>query len=154
TGATGIMLNASSARGLDVEYLTPAEIHGFGLSSPRVARSGLVPSIEIGALKLTTVPIEVSETELTSSADGVIGSDVFRDFLIRIDNRTASLDLTPLAGSSCAQCAKAIRVGPLLLVRARVNGSADGYFILDSGSPFSLVSSKLAPSGEGGETVT
>jgi hypothetical protein len=45
------------------------------------------------------------------------------------------------------QCSKAYRLGHLLLLRGTVNGSTEGYFILDSGSPHSVVSRKLAPYG-------
>jgi hypothetical protein len=57
---------------------------------------------------------------------------------------------------------KAFRAGNLLLLHGTVNGHADGYLVLDSGSPHSLVSRKLVPmngptavfaGAQGGESV-
>jgi hypothetical protein len=96
--------------------------------------------------------VDVSETNLAPDADGLIGLDVFKDFLIRLDARRRTLELTPFPeqegetsreSSACHECLRAYRLGSLLLVRGTVNGHASGYFILDSGSPYTVVSRKL-----------
>ena len=96
-------------------------------------------------------------------ADGIIGANVFQEFLIRLDPRAHVLELHPFRdraessgrssdpwfdydGPRCANCdrlALAYRVGHLLLLPATLNGRQHGYFMLDSGSTYSAVSQDL-----------
>jgi hypothetical protein len=43
---------------------------------------------------------------------------------------------------------KAVQVGHLLLVKARLDGETSGQFLLDTGAAYSLVSRDLAPAGQ------
>jgi tetratricopeptide (TPR) repeat protein len=145
TGATGVVLNAS-VREPRLEFVTAAALAGFGSSAPAHARVALAESFTVGDLNIANLLLEVSDTDLTKDADGLIGLDVFQDFVIRLDPRGHKLDLTPHdPAAECQDCTRAYRLGHLLLVRAKVNGSGEGYFILDTGSPFTLISRKLMP---------
>lgn len=147
TGATGVTLNASAGRSVGLELIGPDVITGFGSAPPAPARVALAALFETGALQITNLLAKVSEIELTPDADGMVGLDVFQDFLIHLNPRARTLELTPLDDreASCADCTQAYRLGHLLLVRAEVNGHGDGYFILDTGSPYTLISRKLMP---------
>jgi tetratricopeptide (TPR) repeat protein len=149
TGATGVALNASAGRDAGLEQLAPAALAGFGSASPTPAHAALAATFETEALKIANLLVNVSETELTPGADGIIGLDVFQDFLIRLDPRARKLELTPFeqqeAGANCTDCTRAFRLGHLLLVRGTVNGHGEGYFILDTGSPYTLISNRLMP---------
>jgi predicted aspartyl protease len=153
TGASGVVLNASAARGLNLETLVPMALAGYGSGPIGMAQVTLASCFEVGGFKLSNPLVEVSQTEVTREADGIVGLDLFENFLIRMDTHERMLTLTPFTAehneSLCADCVRTYRLGHLLLVRARVNGSADGYFILDSGAPYSLVSRKLLQRGEG-----
>lgn len=154
TGATGIVLNASAGLRMEFEFLAEAVFWGFGSATPAGARIARAALFETGVLKMTNLLLYVSDTDLMPAADGVIGLDVFKDFLIRLDSPSRTLDLTPFRGQAesqseerlaCRDCMRAYRLGELLLLRGTVNGHADGYFVLDSGSPYSLISRKLVP---------
>jgi tetratricopeptide (TPR) repeat protein len=150
TGATGVTLNASAGRNAGLEILAPAALVGFGSAAPTRASIALAASFETGAaLKITNLLVEVSETELTPDADGMIGLDVFQDFLIRVDPHARQLELSPFderdTSLTCVNCTQAYRLGHLLLVPAEVNGHGEGYFILDTGSPYTLISQMLMP---------
>jgi tetratricopeptide (TPR) repeat protein len=145
TGATGITLNASSGRKIALEFLAPAALWGYGAAPPTPARLALADRFQTAELKIANLLVEVSETELTLDADGFIGLDVFKDFLIHIDPLARKLELSPLGKTSCAACTKAYRLGHLLLIRGEVDGHGGGYFILDTGTPYTLISRKLMP---------
>jgi hypothetical protein len=152
TGATGIVLNASAGAEMDLEFLADAALSGYGSATPAVARVARAASFETGDLRIENLLVHVGETSLTRDADGFIGLDVFKDFLIRVDSPARRLELTPFAAPTsgdesraCDGCMRAYRLGSLLLLRGTINGHSDGYFVLDSGSPFSMVSSKLVP---------
>jgi hypothetical protein len=157
TGATGIVLNASALKAsgeseMNLEFLADAALSGFGSATPALARIARAVSFETGGLKMANLLLDVSETDLTQEADGLIGLDVFKDFLIRLDSPSRILELTPfdeavrstgVNGPACGECMRAYRLGSLLLVRGTINAHAEGYFILDSGSPYSMISRKL-----------
>lgn len=153
TGASGIVLNASAARGLSLENLLPMAFAGYGSGPMGMAQVTLASCFEVGGFKLNNPLVEVSQTELTGDADVILGLDLFENFMIRVDSRERMLTLTPFpaepSDGRCADCLRTYRLGHLLLVRARINGRSDGYFILDSGTPYSLVSRKLLQGGEG-----
>jgi hypothetical protein len=157
TGATGIVLNASATCTRDLEFLAPAALSGFGSARSLTARVGLAASFESGDFQIVNLLVEVSDRELTHEADGVIGLDVFKDFLIRLDPRERVLDLTPLQDADrhrCSTCTPFYRMGHLLLVRGTVNRISDAFFILDSGSPQTVISRKIVPPGSATATMS
>ena len=152
TGASGITLNAVAASKLGLDYLTDAAVMGFGSGSPAPARMMRAESFESGGLTISNLAVEVTQSKLIPGADGIIGPDLFRDFFVRLDFPGRNLELTPFDGpfarsesdaSSCADCHRAWRIGHLLLMQGAVDGRVEGYFIIDSGSPCSFVSSKV-----------
>ncbi len=149
TGATGIVLNASAACDLQLEYLAPAALVGFGGKAPAAARVALAANLRVGTFQMSNVLVNVGSAELVREADGVVGLDVFKDYLIQLDARSRHLQLTPFPASAssteCTGCVRANRLGHLLLVRGSVNGTREGYFILDTGSPKTIVSKTLMP---------
>jgi hypothetical protein len=160
TGATGIVLNASAGSRMDLHFLADAVLSGFGTTQPITARVARAASFEAAGLKISNLLLHVSATNLTGAADGMIGLDVFENFLIRLDPSAHKLELTPFAQSegtqgegtaACQECLRFYRLGPLLLLRATVNGKAEGYFVLDTGSRYSMISNKLvSQSGRAG----
>jgi hypothetical protein len=155
TGATGIVLNASAGSQMDLHFLADAMLSGFGTTQPITARIARAASVEVAGLKISNLLFHVCATDLTRAADGMIGLDVFENFLIRLDPPAHKLELTPFAqseatsreGTACRECLRFYRLGPLLLLRATVNGKAEGYFVLDSGSRCTMISNKLVSQG-------
>jgi aspartyl protease len=143
TGASGVVLNASAAAGMDLAYLADAAIAGFGSDAPAAARVVRAASFDCGALRILNLPVQIVRTDLIPGVDGVVGLDVFRDFLIRLDFRARTLQLAPLADSGCPGCRPIYRLGHLLLMPGTIHGHAQGYFVIDSGSHCSLISGTL-----------
>jgi hypothetical protein len=145
SGASGIILNPAAPAGSRLELLSQASIGGFGGSNPASATIALAQTVEAGEWKIQNVLIQASDRKLAPGADGIIGLDVFQDFLIRLDLRSHVLELLPFEGASGSAMSPAYRLDHLLLLRGTVNGHAEGYFILDTGSAVSVVSRDLVP---------
>jgi tetratricopeptide (TPR) repeat protein len=144
SGAKGLVLNPAAGRAPHLETLTGSVLYGFGSEEPTLGRVALAASLELGALKITNVLAQVSDTDLVSQADGLIGLDVFKDFVIHLNPRSRRLDLEPLdSAQACADCNQIYRLENLLLLHATINGQAEGNFILDTGSPLSLISHRM-----------
>ena len=153
SGADGIFMRGERAQRAGLERLASARVGGVGSAHDRSAFVGLAHQISIGELKLKDCLVKVTEPGSFPDADGVIGLNVFENFLVRIDPSSRTLDLVPFAdrrdGDSAAPGAvRAFRVGHLLLVHALMNGRRDGYFLLDTGASFSST-----PEAGDGDTV-
>jgi len=73
TGASGIVLNASAGCDEQLELLASAALSGFGSEAPRAAHVALGGSIQVGDLLISNPLLQISATNLTPDADGVIG---------------------------------------------------------------------------------
>ena len=148
SGAHGLVLNPAAGRGAGLEMLAGAAVFGFGAAQPTLGWVALAASVEADTFKIANVLVEVSDTKLVPQGDGLIGLEVFKDFVIRLNARSRRLDLEPfdIAGA-CADCSQAYRVDHLLLLHGNINGQAEGNFILDTGSPINLISRTMVTAG-------
>jgi hypothetical protein len=100
--------------------------------------------------------ISVAGQSLEGIQDGLIGSNVFSEFLITLDFADGKLRLNPLPGYHIGEefqdrveipemrdAARVFRFGHILLVPVRV-GSRDGLFVLDTGAARTMMSYDLA----------
>ena len=182
TGADGILITSKAVRNLGLETLTRSQISGLGQQAPANALVAIAQTVEIEDFRLQNSVLQVSDAELTPGADGIIGANVFQEFLIRLDARSHALELRPFSSraqapvrfsdpwvdyegspydepicESCDHRTPAYRIGHLLLLRATFQslksvGQQDGYFLLDSGSTYSAVSKDVADGMPGGRT--
>lgn len=159
TGADGIVVNRNSVRTAALEPLVDSALEGLGKGSATKATLTLAESVSFGDLRWTNRFVQVIDANFLPGADGVIGTNVFQEFLVRIDARSGTLDLSPFDqrpaplrhltdswmtynGEFCSTCngfVPAFRVGHLLLIRTTRDNGNDGLFLIDSGSAYSVV---------------
>jgi predicted aspartyl protease len=96
TGANGIVVKRRTAEKAGVAKLTETKIGGVGDKGPRNAYVGTANSIRIGELEFQDCPVEVIESRSVADEDGLIGADVFEDFLVDIDFPDEKLKLSEL----------------------------------------------------------
>lgn len=144
SGAEGVYINERSARKLDLDLVVEMRVGGFGSDGHATGQLGIAGRMTIGSLEFENSLVRVLDLGWLSEADGVIGTDVFKDFLLRIDPRKRSLELTPYPEEPMPGANKMYRVGHHLLVRGLANGRAQGYFLLDTGASASLLSKEAA----------
>ena len=162
TGAAGIAISPRSAEKLGLEYMADAGLHGVGQSVE--TRKTLAESVRIGDLRLRNCVVDVADRALADDIDGVIGANLFQQFLVRLDARRRTLELLPYpdeapwwqsqeqlwAGRDRSVPAGMEGLTPvcqaahLLLVSAKLDKDASGYLILDTGAAFSSVSRQMA----------
>jgi len=146
TGAEGVVIRPRAAEKLGLEFLGEKQFQGAGEGEPVNGMTGLARTVSIGDLRLKNCLIDVSESLPAGDVDGVIGPALLQQFLIRFSAAEKRLELLPF---NTPAGAKAIQVGHLLLVKSRIDGDRFGYFLLDTGASFSLVSDDLAIAGQG-----
>ena len=85
TGAGGIFINHRLAEKAGIEPLLHTTTGGIGDRGGIKTFIGYAKSIKIGQLEFENCLVEVSEGRTGLDADGLIGADVFSDFLVTID---------------------------------------------------------------------
>lgn len=96
TGASGILISRSIAEHAGISKISQTKVWGVGDKGRRNAYFGVADSIKIGELEFQNCPVEVIEQRSVVDDDGLIGADVFEDFLVEIDFPNEKLKLSQL----------------------------------------------------------
>jgi len=164
TGAGGIMLGNRFAERAGVKRLAEGEIAGIGNGPAVKGWIGYAPAILIGDLKLENCIVQVPEKGSIDDSGGLIGSDIFRRFLVKINFTGQRLDLDPLPGpawdgnsltnryegSELAGFSQMLVVHHYLLIPTLISESTkaeqtQGLFLFDTGAQLNMISTNLAP---------
>lgn len=148
SGARGILVYRSAARGLELEPMVASQVGGLGTGDTAESVLSLARTLAIGDLRLRDCLVEVSSREIVAGTDGVISPNVFERFLVRIDPRARVLELAPRGDSPsgpAAQDQPAVNLGGLILVRAQSGRGGEGWFLVDTGAAFTAVDRESAP---------
>lgn len=96
TGAGGITINRRFAAQAEVKRLTSVGIGGIGDQGDARGYAAYADSIRIGNLEFRNCLLEVIDRASVVDQDGLIGADVFRQFLIELDFPNRKLHLSQL----------------------------------------------------------
>jgi tetratricopeptide (TPR) repeat protein len=96
TGASGILVDRHIAERAGVNKLMETRIGGIGDKGSKGGYVGIANSIKIGELEFQNCPVEVLEQRSVVDEEGLIGADVFQDFLVDIDFPKEKFRLSPL----------------------------------------------------------
>jgi len=175
TGASGFLLTADAAAALRLTPVGRGSVGGFGDEGAAKAYSAKVDSIRIGGLEFENCAVGVLSTKpAVMRSDGLIGGDVFEDFLLTLDFPGRELRIDPLparqqgAGEAASlslatdgasgedshldriidpsmkDWVKVFRVYHDMILPVRVNGGSSRLFIVDSGAAGNLISPEAA----------
>lgn len=124
TGAAGIVISPRSAERLGLEYLADAGLRGVGQSGVET-RKMLADSVRVGDLRLRNCVVDVADRALADQIDGAIGSNLFQQFIVRLDAHRRILDLIPYPGGVAAGPIPGAALGSPGPDRAPRNGELD-----------------------------
>jgi tetratricopeptide (TPR) repeat protein len=171
TGANGFYLNRRIAEKAGIRKVVQTNISGIGDQGPSKGYIGFADSVTIGDFEFVGCYVEVAESRQIDGADGIIGSDVFDQFLVDVDLPNAKLRLSELplhpdnlpsssAAAPTSDSAPPVldryvapemksftpvyQIGQLLIIRTKVEEAAPGLFALDTGSGLNQMSSAEA----------
>jgi predicted aspartyl protease len=157
TGAGGILINSKAAEKLGLRKLREIKVGGIGDEGERAAYAGMADTVRIGSVAFASTIVRVSDKKGFPDIDGLIGMDVFSDFLVTLDFPKRVLRLTPLPNYAddgephdraispeLKGFTGVYRLGHSLLIPTRVSDSAPVLFIIDTGAGRTLIASDLA----------
>jgi Aspartyl protease/Tetratricopeptide repeat len=96
TGASGLYINSSLAKRAGLKPLTQTQVSGIGDNGPQSGYVAVADSIKIGGLEFRNCLVEVSDRRNIVGDDGLIGMDVFSQFVVTLDFPWRKLTLGPL----------------------------------------------------------
>jgi len=163
TGASGIVIGNKLAEKVGVVKIAETSFRGVGEGFTR-SYYAWIDKIKIGDLEFKDCIVEVSTKNDIADEAGLIGTDVFDDFLVTLDFREEKLFLAPLPRNPAAtgqegealdryiapemqSFAKVYRFGHNLVVPTvlgTATKNATGLFVLDTGASSNTISEDLA----------
>ena len=159
TGAGGIVIQRSAAERAGITSIADASLRGFGDNLKlRSGYIGLADRVRIGSVEFGDAVIQVSNQTFEEIQDGLIGTNVFSEFLVTLDFAGRKLHLDPLNGyqpgtedsidasmpGDGAGWARVYQFGHMLLIPTRVGEARDALFAIDTGAARTLISYDLA----------
>jgi predicted aspartyl protease len=96
TGASGITISRAAAMFLGITREDSAQLGGIGDKGDVKTSIAHVASVKIGDLEFTNCRVEILEQWGVLDSDGLIGGDVFRDWLLTLDFPKHELRVSPL----------------------------------------------------------
>ncbi len=96
SGASGLLVGRAFAQHAGLKFKEDAKIGGFGDHGPRLAHLAYASTIRIGKLEFENCMVRITDSREVLGMDGLIGSDVFRSYLVSINFPDHKLGLSPL----------------------------------------------------------
>jgi predicted aspartyl protease len=150
TGASGITITRRFAEKIGARRLSDAAISGVGKTGATHGYQAWVDKVSIGNLDFHDCFVHVAPDSV-AGLDGVIGSDVFENFLVIVDFPAHKLLLEPLPTSSpdgphtdLTALTPAFAFGHLLLLETQVGERNGGLFVIDSGANLTNITPEAA----------
>jgi tetratricopeptide (TPR) repeat protein len=160
TGASGVILNPAAAGRAGVASLSTAHMLGIGDGGDQSTKVGIAEQMRIGDVEFANFPVEIGERKFMEDVQGLIGTDVFSRFLIKLNIPESVMELTPFppfpdgnedwdahdrqVSEATPASVLARRTSHLLLVRTLVNENRLVWFGVDTGSSANLINEELA----------
>ena len=98
TGASGILIDRRIAQKAGLSKISDTTLGGFGDQGESSGYFAMASNIKIGTLEFRDCPVVVLDKRSVLGEDGLIGTDVFQEFLIDLDFRNKKLRLGTLPG--------------------------------------------------------
>ena len=171
TGAGGFIVNSRVAQKAGLQKLSALRVGGIGDDGPAQGYSAYADTITVGDLQFKNCYVQVVEHLRVADEDGLIGTNIFEDFLVDLDFPDKKLRLSPLeplpdtslgelslhsempikpnphnrmVPEKYASFEKVYRVGRDLLIPTQINDSLPRLFLLDTGGWDNMITPALA----------
>jgi tetratricopeptide (TPR) repeat protein len=150
TGSSGITITRKLAEKIGASKLAEQALEGVGKSGAAVGYKAWVDKVVIGDLEFHDCFVHATPREI-AEVDGIIGMDIFSQYLITLDLPARKLRLEPIPARSndgppaqVEAFSQTFTLGHFLLLPTEVGKKATGLFVIDSGSNANTISPELA----------
>jgi tetratricopeptide (TPR) repeat protein len=160
SGASGIAISPKLAEKAGLEVASPEtfETRGIGDRKAQATIAYMARELRAGEVAFADYPITAFQSARSADYDGLIGPDVFRRFIIKIDFPQLAISLEPrpngnvdetegpvdFKGTPAPGFYRVFRFGDHLAVPAFINGGRSALFLVDSGSSSNVIDTETA----------
>jgi len=155
TGASGLTIGKKLAEKIGAMRLSGQSLEGLGNAGPASGYNAWVDKINIGDLEFHDCVVHVSvKNDMDGEGeDGLIGTDIFDQYLVTLDFPGRKLLLRPLPTTAetsddsdrgTGPFSRILSFGHLLLLPTKAGPAASGLFIIDTGAHSDFISTALA----------
>lgn len=159
TGASGIAVSPKMAKRAGLEHLgaQTTEAKGIGNEKAQASLEYLAAEVRVGNVTFADYPVNTFRSAQSPDYDGLIGADVFKQFLVDLDFPKLEIRLEPRAGgppstedredaadTPAAGFHRAFRAGDNLALTTSMNDKLTGLFLVDSGSTVNAIDTATA----------
>jgi predicted aspartyl protease/thioredoxin-like negative regulator of GroEL len=96
TGAPGILISRNIADRAGLKPFSQTELSGIGSKGAQAGFTAYADSIQVGGMEFRDCFVRVLDSRWVAQSDGLIGLDVFGNFLVTMDYPMRRLGLSPL----------------------------------------------------------
>jgi tetratricopeptide (TPR) repeat protein len=96
TGAGGLLVSRAVAKRAKLQSYSEVEVRGIGDEAEKSGSTAFADKIQVGGMEFEDCAVEVVDGPRLAGIDGLIGPDVFSDFLVTLDYPGRKLILGPL----------------------------------------------------------
>jgi tetratricopeptide (TPR) repeat protein len=150
TGASGLTISRKLAEKAGAIKLSEHSLEGVGNSGPAKGYEAWIDKVTVGEFEFHNCHVHVSPQE-NADYDGLIGTDIFDEFMVTVDFPGRKLHLEPLPKapdqpptSAPANFTQIYRFGHIMLIPTSLGKSTRGLFVLDTGAFTNSISPQLA----------
>jgi tetratricopeptide (TPR) repeat protein len=154
TGASGVTIKRKLAEKIGATRLSEHSLKGIGDSGLVGGYDAWVDKISIGELEFHDCVVHVSSKDSVGGEDGLIGTNIFEDYLVTLDFPESKLKLSQLPKRpddgderrppDAQSFTQVFSFGHLLLMPTHVGSTASGLFVLDTGAFTNSISPVIA----------
>lgn len=155
TGAGGIVINANLAARFHIKRLAAATVSGLGDGGDTRGYVGIAERVRVGPVEFRDAVVTVSESPSVGGEQGLLGTDIFEQFLVTLDLPNGVVRLEPFAGiaddrptdrgfQSDPYMDRIYRIGHMLMVPTSVSGADPAMFVIDTGASQTLIGRDFA----------
>ncbi|HET7871294.1 MAG TPA: aspartyl protease family protein [Terriglobales bacterium] len=146
TGSSGLTISQKLAEKAGAKKLSEHSLEGVGNAGPVKGYEAWVDKVTIGEFEFHDCHVRVSPRG-SGDFDGLIGTNVFADYLITLDLAAHKLRLEPLpppAEAAQDSFTPFYAFGHIVLMPTTVGKSAHALFLLDTGASTNSISPQMA----------
>ncbi len=147
TGASGLTISRKMAEKAGATKLSEHSLEGVGSKGAAMGYEAWLDKVTIGDFEFHDCHVHVSPS-MNPDYDGLIGTDIFEQYLISIDFPARKMRLAARQAQQPAADTgdplQVYRVGHILLMPTSVGDTAHGLFALDTGASTNSISPALA----------
>jgi predicted aspartyl protease len=146
SGAQFLVLERMAAVRAGCPELSEFDLIETGAASATQVKRAFADVVQLSDLTFRSVPVLITDHTLPDGIQGIVPLSLFSGYLIRLDIPRRILELRPHTAQEMESdgAVRAVASNHLLFVTGTVNEQEEGFFLLDTGSAYNVISRNMA----------